>query len=117
MREVKRLILAVMALTFLAGVGTGTWIQSLRAASDEPVASVDRRVQDFERHFELTARQERVLRGILHDYDRTAAQIKSEITGEQMRKLNDLQEASRDRIRLMLEGPQRAEYDRLIGRR
>jgi hypothetical protein len=117
MRQLKRLLLIVLGLTFLGGLGTGAWIGTLLAAPPRPAARLDRRVDDFKRHFDLDATQERQLRTVLADYDHRKDQIKNTLTPEQLRQIHALEEASRKRIRLLLTEAQRMEYDKLAGSR
>ena len=100
MREVKRLIIGVMVLTFLAGVGTGTWIQSLLAASPEKAsANLDRRVQDFEQHFELSQTQIRLLKGVLLDYDMKKREIRDRVSAEGLREFGEGPDAAKEQHR------------------
>jgi Spy/CpxP family protein refolding chaperone len=108
MRQLKALILTALALVFVAGVGTGAWIGSLAAASKGP-RSVDRRVRDFQRVFDLSPTQLRQVREILYDHDRRKEAIPRR-TPEQLA----LEAESRDRIRLILTDEQRREYDRRV---
>ena len=117
MRQLKRLLLIVLALTFLGGLGTGAWIGALLAAPPKPAAKLDRRVDDFKAHFDLDATQERQLRTVLADYDHQKDQIKGTLTPEQLRQIRSLEDSSRKRIRLILTEPQRTEYDKLQGSR
>jgi len=117
MRQLKRLFLIVLGLTFVGGLGTGAWIGTLLAAPPKQGAKLDRRVQDFKLYFDLDATQERQLRMVLADYDHKKGQIKDTLTPEQLRQIRTLEETSRKRIRLILAGPQRTEYDKLVGSR
>ena len=117
MRQLKRLFLIVLGLTFVGGLGTGAWIGTVLAAPPKQAARLDRRVQDFKRHFDLDATQERQLRMVLADYDHKKDQIKGTLTPEQLGRIRTLEEASRKRIRLILADPQRMEYDKLVGSR
>jgi hypothetical protein len=117
MRQLKRLFLVVLVLTFIGGVGTGAWIGTLLAAPPRRAAKLERRVQDFRQVFDLDATQERQLRTVLADYDRKKEQIKATLTPEQLRRIRALEDASRKRIRLILTEAQRAEYDKRVGSR
>jgi hypothetical protein len=110
MRQLKVLLLASLALVFVAGVGTGAWIGTLTAAPQEP-RSFDRRVRDFQRVFDLSPTQVRQLREILHDFDQQKARIQQP-TPEQSREQRALEAESRARIRELLTEEQRLEYDR-----
>ena len=112
MRHLKALLVAALALVFVAGVGTGAWIGSLAAATQGP-RSVDRRVRDFERFFDLSPTQVRQLREIIHDHDKEDKRIRT-ATPEQSRELRTLEGESRDRIRQILTEEQRGEYDRRV---
>jgi len=114
MRQLKTLLVATIALVFVAGVGTGAWIGSLAAATAGP-RTLDRRVSDFDRALGLDATQVRRLREILYDHDQRKERILQR-TPEQWRELRALEEESRGRIREILDGEQRREYDRLAGR-
>jgi hypothetical protein len=117
MRQLKQLFLIVLGLTFLGGIGTGAWIGTLLAAPPKQAAKLERRVQEFMDTFDLDATQERQLRTVLADYDHKKDRIKATLTPEQFRRIRTLEETSRKRIRLILNDPQRAEYDKLVGSR
>jgi hypothetical protein len=117
MRQIERLLLVVLGLTFIGGVGTGAWIGTLLAAPPKQAARLERRVQDFLQHFDLDATQERQLRTVLADYDRNKEKIKGTLTPEQLRRIRTLEDESRKRIRLILTDPQRSKYDKLVGSR
>lgn len=117
MRQLKQLLFVVLVLTFVGGIGTGAWIGTLLAAPPKPAARLDRRVDDFLKHFDLDATQQRQLRTVLADYDRKKDQIKATLTPEQLRRIRTLEESSRERIRLLLTRSQRREYDKLVGSR
>jgi len=110
MRQLKALLLAALALVFVAGVGTGAWIGSLAAATQGP-PSLDRRVDDFKDAFDLSPTQVRQLREILHDHDQKKERIRQP-TAEQFQELRTLEAESRGRIRKMLTEEQLREYDR-----
>jgi hypothetical protein len=110
MRQLKVLLLVALALVFVAGVGTGAWIGTLAASTQEP-RTLDRRVRDFQRVFDLSATQVRQLREILHDHDQKKEQIR-QLTPEQFQELRALEAGSRGRIRQMLTEEQAREYDR-----
>jgi hypothetical protein len=116
MGELRRLILWVVGLTFLGGVGTGAWIGTLMAAPDRPEFSIDRRVSDFQRHFELNPSQVRRLRQVLAEHDGRVRAIREELSGEQFRRQLETEEQSRRRIRELLTEEQRREYDKLLRR-
>jgi hypothetical protein len=117
MRELKRLIIAVLALTFLGGVGTGAFIGTLTAASKDRAQSLGDRVQDFKQHFpDLTSSQERQLRTVIHEHDEKIRAIRRRLSAKQFREQLAEEEAARARIRQVLTERQRAEYDKLIGR-
>lgn len=115
MRQLKILLLAALALVFVAGVGTGAWIGSLAAATQEP-RSLDRRVDDFKEVFDLSPTQVRQLREILHDHDQQKERIR-QMTPEQFQELRALEAESRGRIRQMLTEEQLREYDRRVAPR
>jgi predicted acylesterase/phospholipase RssA len=115
MRQLKVLLLASLALVFVAGVGTGAWIGSLAAATKEP-RSLDRRVQDFEAVFDLTPTQVRQLREVLADFDQRKEKI-CQPTTEQSRELEALKAESRGRVRQLLTEEQRLEWDTRTGSR
>jgi len=117
MRQLKQLFLIVLGLTFVGGIGTGAWIGTLLAAPPKSGAGLERRVGDFERHFDLDATQKRQLKTVLADYDHKKGKIRATITPEQLRQIRALEAASRKRIRLILTDPQRTEYDKLVGSR
>lgn len=114
MRQLKTLLVATIALVFVAGVGTGAWIGSLAAATGAP-RTLDRRVRDFDRALGLDATQVRRLREILYDHDQRKEQIR-QLSPEQWRQLRALEDESRTRIRGILDEEQLREYDRLAGR-
>lgn len=116
MRELKRLFLIVLGLTFLGGVGTGAWIGSLTAGPDTEIATTDRRVAEFERRLSLNATQVRQLSVILAEHDNRIHSIKQQITKEQFRRKLGQEALSRDRIRKILTAKQRKDYDKLRGR-
>jgi len=113
MRQLKTLLLAALALVFVAGVGTGAWIGSLAAAQREP-RKLDRRVEDFQRVFDLSPTQVRQLREILHDHDQKKEQIQK-VT--QYGEIRALEAESRQRIRQILTEEQAREYDRRVASR
>lgn len=114
MRQLKALLLASLALVFVAGVGTGAFVGSLAAGTPEP--ALDRRVGDFTKVYSLSPTQVRQLREILYDFDHNKRQIQQP-TAEQARELRALEAKSRDRIRRMLTEEQLMEYDRRAARR
>jgi len=116
MRNFKFLLLAVMGLTFLGGVGTGAWIGTLAAQSERPQTVVDRRVQEFTAYYDLSPVQARQLRTILVQYDRSKEDVR-QLTPEQFRELRELEEATRRRIRDLLDPAQQKDYDKLNQRR
>lgn len=116
MRELKRLFLIVLGLTFLGGVGAGTWIGSLTAGPDTEIATTDRRVAEFERRLSLNATQVRQLSDILAEHDNRIHSINQQVTKEQFRRKLGQEALSRDRIRKILTPQQREEYDKLLGR-
>jgi Spy/CpxP family protein refolding chaperone len=115
MRQLKTLLIAALALVFVAGVGTGAWIGSLAAATHEP-RKLDRRVRDFTNVFDLSATQVRQLREVLYDHDQEKERIR-QMTPEQSLELRALEAESRGRIRQLLTEEQRTEYDRRVGAR
>lgn len=115
MRQLKVLLLASLALVFVAGVGTGAWIGSLAAATGAP-RTLDRRVRDFEGVFDLTPTQVRQLRDVLHEHDQKKEKI-CQPTPEQFQEVVALEAESRGRIRQLLTEEQRREYDRRTGSR
>ena len=117
MRELKRLFLLVLVLTFLGGIGTGAWIGSLTAAPEAEVRHDDDRVAAFEERLSLDATQVRQLRVILAEHDGKIRNIRQQITKEQFRRKLAQEELSRARIREILTQEQRREYDNLLGRR
>ncbi|MHC4548340.1 MAG: hypothetical protein ACYTEZ_06135 [Planctomycetota bacterium] len=117
MRQLKRLFLLVLGLTFVGGLGTGAWVGSLVAAQPVRETPLDRRVDDFERHFDLDATQIRQLRTILAEHDHRKARIQQEVSAEQFMKTRALEQESRDKIRVILTEEQRGEYDKLVGRK
>ena len=117
MRELKRLMLIVLALTFLGGIGTGAWIGSLTAATpDSNVMSTDDRVDAFEKRLSLDATQIRKLRMILATHDGRIRNIQQAVTKEQFQRKRTQEEQSRNEIRKILREDQREEYDKLLGR-
>lgn len=112
MRQLKGLFLAVLLLTFVAGVGAGAWVESLVAAPRYQ-SKLDRRVDDFRRHFDLTPTQIRQLRDILAEHDHEDDRIRGGLTPEQYRAIRTLEARSRERIRDILTEAQQEEYDRL----
>ena len=117
MRELKQLMVIVLALTFLGGIGAGTWIGSLTAATPESnVMTTDDRVDEFERRLSLDATQVRKLRMILATHDSRIRNIQQEVTKEQFQRKLAQEELSRDAIRKILKTDQREEYDKLLGR-
>ncbi len=110
MRQLKALLLAALALVFVAGMGTGAWLGSL-AATAGPRTLTDLRVRDFQRALDLTPTQVRQLREVLYDYDQGKERIRQP-TPEQFQELLALEADSRRRIRQLLTKEQRAEYDR-----
>jgi Spy/CpxP family protein refolding chaperone len=115
MRQLKALLLAALALVFVAGVGTGAWIGSLAAATKGP-PTLDRRVRDFTDVYDLSPTQLRQLREILYDFDRDKQRIQQP-TPEQAREMRTLEAESRGRIRQILTAEQRADYDRRVASR
>lgn len=115
MRQLKTLLIAALALVFVAGVGTGAWIGSLLAATQGP-PTVDRRVRDFTGVFDLSPTQVRQLREVLYDHDHGKERIR-QMTAEQFQELRALEAESRGRIRQLLTEEQRREYDRRAGPR
>ena len=113
MRELKRLFIAVLALTFIAGVGTGAWVGTLTAGTGSG-STEDRRVEDFQAHFDLTKSQIRRLRATIATYDATVKGIRSETTREQFQRILKVQHESRTAIRDLLTDAQKAEYDKLL---
>ena len=116
MRELKRLLLIVLGLTFLGGVGTGAWIGSLSAGPETEISTTDGRVAEFERRLGLDATQVRLLRVILAEHDNRIDTIHRQVTSEQFRRKLGQEELSRNKIRRILTGQQREEYDKLLGR-
>jgi len=112
MRQLKALLLAALALVFVAGVGTGAWIGSL--AAEPPGTGVDRRVRDFDRVYHLTPTQVRQLREILYDNDRRKDEIRRRT---QLQEIQAIEAESRGRIRQILNEDQLREYDRRVGAR
>lgn len=118
MRELKRLFLLVLVLTFLGGVGTGAWIGTIAAAPPQVHPTLDDRVQDFEVFFgDLDGKQVRVLREIIAEHDTAVARIKQRLSKEQFEDIRRAEDASRERIRAILTGPQRDKYDNRPDRR
>ncbi|MHC4223229.1 MAG: hypothetical protein ACYSX0_04695 [Planctomycetota bacterium] len=118
MRELKRLFLLVLVLTFFGGVGTGAWIGTIVAAPSTPRPSLDDRVQDFETFFgNLDGRQTRVLREIIAEHDTAVARIRQRLSKEQFEDIRRSEDASRERIRAILTPQQRDKYDKRPGRR
>ena len=117
MRELKRLFLLVLFLTFLGGIGTGAWIGGLTAAPAATAAGTDDRVAEFERRLDLDKTQVRKLRQILGHHDRKIRHLQNEITAEQFKRKLAQEDRSRDQIRQILTVKQREEYDKLLGRR
>ncbi len=116
MRELRRMFLAALCLTFVGGVAAGVFIGGLRAAPAPLPGPLDRRVQDWQGAFSLTPSQERRLREILARYDMGAQQIRDQIGAEQYRQLEELRERHRAQIRAdVLTPEQRTEYDRRRG--
>ncbi len=115
MRQLKTLLLAALALVFVAGMGTGAWIGSLAAAPRAP-RSLDPRVHDFTRFFDLSPTQVRQLSEVLYDHDQRKERIRQP-TPEQFQELRALEAESRQRIRQLLTEEQRLEYDRRAGSR
>ena len=116
MRELKRLFLAVLALTFLGGIGTGAWIGSLTAGPGTEVSTADDRADEFEKRFGLDATQMRLLRAVLAEHDGRIRNIQLQVTKEQFRQKLAQEELSRQKIRQILTTKQREEYDKLLGR-
>jgi gas vesicle protein len=107
MRQLKALLIAALALVFVAGVGTGAWIGSLAAATRAP--TLDRRVRDFTNVLDLSSTQVRQLREILADFDQKKEQLR-QVTPEQ----RALEAETRGRIRQILTEEQLREYDRRV---
>jgi len=110
MRQLKALLLAALALVFVAGVGTGAWIGSLAAATQGPRTFLDLRVRDFQRVLDLSPTQVRQLREVLRDHDQRKEQIRQP-SPEQFQELLALEAKSRGRIRQILTEAQQREYD------
>ena len=117
MRELKRLLLLVLFLTFLGGIGTGAWIGSLTASPAAATPVDDDRVAEFQRRLGLDATQVRKLREILGDHDRKIRRIQNEITAQQFKRKLAQEDFSREQIKGILTLKQREEYDKLLGRR
>ncbi len=116
MRELKRMFVAALCLTFLGGLGAGVFLGGLRAATPAPSGPLDRRVQDWQGAFELTPSQVRRLREILARYDLGVQQLRDAIGAEQYRRIEELRERHRVQIRSdVLTPEQRVEYDRRRG--
>jgi len=109
MRQLKTLLIAALALVFVAGAGTGAWIGSLAAATQGP-RNLDRRVRDFTKAYDLSPTQVRQLREVLHDHDQRKERIR-QLTPEQFQELRALEAESRGRIRQLLTEEQQREYD------
>lgn len=109
MRQLKALLLAALALVFVAGVGTGAWIGSLAAAT--PGTGLDRRVRDFTRVYDLSPTQVRQLREILYDLDQRKEQILQPTT-EQFQRKRAVEAEARGKIRQILTEEQLRDYDR-----
>ena len=118
MRELKRLFIGVLALTFVGGIGLGAWVGTLTAAPRFQERDLDRRVQDFTDHFDLNESQIRQLRAILYRHDKAVAKIQERMTAQERRDTWAQEDASRERIRNEVLTPaQREEYDRLRKRK
>jgi len=112
MRDIRNLFLAVILLTFVGGVGTGAWLGSLRAAPDQPnKRNIDRRMEDWNRVFQLDASQTRRLRGALQYYEAQRERIRQDAYAEQGARVLRLKEECREKVREILTPEQRAEYD------
>ncbi len=108
MRELKRLFLLVLALTFVGAAGLGVYVGTLAAAAPPPPPDLDRRVEDFRRAYGLDAVQSRRVRELLAEHDREVADVRTRITGEQRREIDAIHERWRSRILALLEsGPRR----------
>jgi hypothetical protein len=88
MREFKTLVLAAVALAFVAGIGAGSWISDLRAATTPSHPSVERRLENWNKRYNLTPSQQRRIRSVLVRYDAGRDRIFSEISAEQWQRLN-----------------------------
>jgi len=114
MRELKRLFFAVLVLTFIGGMGTGAWIGTLTAGTVDTAPSVDRRVDDFRMHFDLTKSQIRRLRAAIAEYDGQVKRIHSELSQAQFQSILQEQTRSRAKVRQVLTDEQKVEYDKLL---
>jgi len=119
MRRLKQLFCLVLALTFIGGFGAGAWVGTLTASAPREAApsSIDRRVGDFQFHFELSPTQIRQLRTVLAVHDRERAKIVQIVSAQQRQQTDRLEGKSRDEIRQLLTDRQRTEYDKLVGPR
>ena len=113
MRRLKQLFCIVLALTFTGGFGAGAWVGTLTAARPRATApsSIDRRVEDFQIHFDLSPTQIRQLRTVLARHDQERGRIRATITAEQRQRTDKLEAVSRDSIRLLLNDQPSAEAD------
>jgi hypothetical protein len=116
MGELRRLIFWVVVLTFLGGVGTGAWVGTLMAAPERTEFTIDRRVSDFQRYFELSASQVRRLRQVIAEHDARVRDIRAELSDEQFLRQLQTEQESRERIRGILTEEQQREYDKLLRR-
>ncbi|MDH3592606.1 MAG: hypothetical protein OER88_12045 [Planctomycetota bacterium] len=116
MRELRRLMLAVLVLTFLGGVGTGAWIGSLAAKpAGTPGPNPERRIQDWQQAFpDLTATQIRQIRTILSRHDRAVGEIRQRVSARQWREQRAQEDSSREELRQVLNEEQRRKYNRIV---
>ena len=103
MREFKALIITCVLLAFVGGVGLGTWVGSLRAATPPSPRSLDRRMTDWTTRHDLTASQARRIRAVLSRYDGQKAKIHSELDSEHWKRIYKLRESSRLEIDKILD--------------
>ncbi len=98
MREFKALIITCVALAFIGGVGLGTWVGSLRAASPPATRSLERRMTEWTTRYDLTPSQARLIRGVLAGYDGEKSKIQSELDAEHWKRIYKLRDISLHKI-------------------
>jgi len=107
MKELKRLLIVALALTFLCGGGLGAFVGSLAAAAPRKGVSVDRRVEDFRKYYGLDATLTRRVRELLEEHDLEVEQVRREITSEQARKIDAIHREFQERIDRIVGPPRR----------
>ncbi len=120
MNSLYRLFAIVLALTFVAGLGTGAWVGTLTAGSaDKEDSSRERRLQDWQDALpDLSVTQMRRIRTILAEHDRAVALIRERLDRTQWAEILQLESQNREKLHKVLTKSQRQKLaERNQGRR